>query len=204
MQSTTSQNSPGTPFRAPRSGLFLSVAGRYRPGSYAWIIRVTAVLRRCVPPFELIARSWPIPLLAMGRDDATGRYRLDPRQRLTLDYDFEANADFYRWLDELGRMVAKAADAWWLPNLPARLLKRVEVPHNLGGAPMGPTPAEGVVDHAGRVFGYDDLMLLDGSTVPVALGPNPALTILALSERAMRYILAQIEDEGVVRAQATR
>jgi len=191
-----------TPLRALLAFL-LSVAGRYRPGSYAWIIRVTGVLRRWVPPFELIARSWPIPLLEMGRDDATGRYRLDSGKRLTLDYDFEANADFYRWLDELGRMVAKAADAWWLPNVPARLLKRVEIPHNLGGAPMGPTPAEGVVDDAGRVYGYDDLMVLDGSIVPVALGPNPALTILALSERAMRRVLDQIDEEGVVRATAT-
>jgi len=178
-----------TPLRATIAFL-MSVFGVYRPSRYRWIIRFTHVLRWIVPPFELIARSWPIPLLQMGRDDAVGTMALDAKGQGRIDYPFAKNVPFYRWLNSLGRLVAKEAKAWWAPNGPAFLLKKIEVPHNLGGCPMGATAAEGVVDDCGHVFGYPGLMVLDGSIVPGSLGPNPALTILALSERAMARTLA--------------
>jgi choline dehydrogenase-like flavoprotein len=46
--------------------------------------------------------------------------------------------------------------------------------HILGGATMGRTPAEGVCDERGRVFGYENLWVADGSLVPANLGVNPA------------------------------
>lgn len=176
----------------------LSVLGLYRPGRYRWIIGFTNFLRRFVPPFALLARSWPIPLLKMGRDDATGRFHLDASGRAVIDYDFDANREFYAWFNDIGRTVAKAANAWWFPNVPAFLLKRIEVPHNQGGAAMGEDRDDGVVDHAGRVYGYDNLMVLDASIIPLSPGPNPALTILALAERAMTQVRRQIEETGVV------
>ncbi len=182
--------------------LLLSLLGLFHPSRYRAIIRFTAWLRRWVPPFELLARTWPIPLLKMGRDDAVGTFRLDRRGRAVIDYPFEDNLDFYRWLDRLGRLVARAADAWWLPNLPAFLLRRIEVPHNQGGCPMADEARTGVVDHAGRVFGYDDLLVLDGSIIPVSPGPNPALTILALAERAMEVVREQLAHEGRIVARA--
>ena len=190
-----------TPVRAALAVL-LSSLGLWRPHRYHRIVHLTRWLRRWVPPFELIARSWPIPLLKMGRDDATGTFRLDERGRAIIDYDFAANREFYRYLNRLGRLAARAADAWWVPNFPAFIFKRIEVPHNQGGVPMGEHPDDGVVDHAGRVFGYDNLLVLDGSIIPVVPGPNPALTILALSERAMRYVTDQLRQEGTVRAAA--
>ncbi len=63
--------------------------------------------------------------------------------------------------------------------------------HILGGAVIAGSPAEGVVDSAHRVFAtpdgdvYEDLRVLDGSVVPANIGVNPALTITAMSERAM-------------------
>ncbi len=186
-----------TPLRGSIA-MVMSIVGLYRPRRYAGIIHVTNWLRRWVPPFELIGRSWPIPLLKMGRDDATGTFRLNRHGRAVIDYDFAANRDFYRWLNSLGRKVSKSVGAWWLPNFPAALLKRIEVPHNQGGAPMGADSDSGVVDHAGRVFGYRDLMVLDGSVIPVSPGPNPALTILALAERAMEHALAQIDSGGEI------
>ena len=48
------------------------------------------------------------------------------------------------------------------------------------------------MDDAGRVFGYDDLVVLDGSILPRSPGPNPALTILAVSERAMDILIEQL------------
>ncbi|HNH10388.1 MAG TPA: GMC family oxidoreductase, partial [Leptospiraceae bacterium] len=60
--------------------------------------------------------------------------------------------------------------------------------HILGGAIIGETENQGVVDLQNRVFGYKNLMVCDGSMVPANLGVNPSLTITALSERAMSYV----------------
>jgi len=63
--------------------------------------------------------------------------------------------------------------------------------HILGGAPIGATPADGVVDADHRVFGYENLLVCDGAAVPANVGVNPSLTITAMTERAM----AQIPDK---------
>jgi len=60
--------------------------------------------------------------------------------------------------------------------------------HILGGATMGRSPDEGVCDAQGRVFGYDNLYVCDGSIVPANLTVNPSLTITALSEYVMSTI----------------
>jgi cholesterol oxidase len=60
--------------------------------------------------------------------------------------------------------------------------------HILGGAVIGATPAEGVVDAHNRVFGYENLLVTDGAAVPANPGVNPSLTITALAERAMTFV----------------
>ena len=60
--------------------------------------------------------------------------------------------------------------------------------HILGGACMGATAEDGVIDHQHRVFGYPDLYVIDGSAVSANPGVNPSLTITALAERAMSFI----------------
>jgi cholesterol oxidase len=60
--------------------------------------------------------------------------------------------------------------------------------HILGGCCMGATSASGVIDKAHRVFGYEGLYVIDGSSISANPGVNPALTILALAERAMSFI----------------
>lgn len=57
--------------------------------------------------------------------------------------------------------------------------------HLMGGVPIGNGPEDGVVDDRGRVYGYKNLRVMDGSLIPGNLGVNPSLTILALSEYAM-------------------
>jgi cholesterol oxidase len=57
--------------------------------------------------------------------------------------------------------------------------------HFLGGCPIGDSPTSGVVDAYQRLYGYPGLHIIDGSTIPANLGANPALTITALSERAV-------------------
>jgi cholesterol oxidase len=62
--------------------------------------------------------------------------------------------------------------------------------HILGGAVMSDDPSRGVVDPSHHVFGYENLLICDGSVVPANVGVNPSLTITAMSERAMSLIPA--------------
>lgn len=57
--------------------------------------------------------------------------------------------------------------------------------HFLGGAVIGASPQEGVIDPYHRVWGYPSLHITDGSAVSANLGVNPALTITAQAERAL-------------------
>jgi cholesterol oxidase len=60
--------------------------------------------------------------------------------------------------------------------------------HILGGAVIGASPETGVVDSRNHVFGYENLLVCDGSAVPANVGANPSLTITALAERAMTFV----------------
>lgn len=57
--------------------------------------------------------------------------------------------------------------------------------HFIGGAVIGVTPEEGVIDPYHRVHGYPGLHVVDGSTITANVGVNPSLTITAMAERAM-------------------
>ncbi|HEX5713437.1 MAG TPA: GMC family oxidoreductase [Solirubrobacterales bacterium] len=60
--------------------------------------------------------------------------------------------------------------------------------HILGGAVIGSNRERGVVDAGNRVFGYENLMVTDGSSVPANPGVNPSLTITAKAEHAMSLV----------------
>jgi cholesterol oxidase len=64
--------------------------------------------------------------------------------------------------------------------------------HILGGCAIGASAAEGVIDSQHRVFGYEGLRVCDGSAIPANLGVNPSLTICALTERAMSFVLPKV------------
>jgi cholesterol oxidase len=68
------------------------------------------------------------------------------------------------------------------------LLDTPTTAHLLGGACMGATPEEGVIDARHRVFGYPGLYVIDGAAISANPGVNPALTIAALAERAMGFL----------------
>jgi cholesterol oxidase len=62
--------------------------------------------------------------------------------------------------------------------------------HILGGAIIGADPSRGVVDARQRVFGYENLLVCDGSAIPANVGVNPSLTITALAEHAIAHVPA--------------
>jgi cholesterol oxidase len=73
-------------------------------------------------------------------------------------------------------------------GLTESLLNIPTTAHILGGAVIGADPEHGVVDSANRAFGYENLLVTDGSAVPANPGVNPSLTITALAERAMSHV----------------
>ncbi|HEY4451545.1 MAG TPA: GMC family oxidoreductase [Solirubrobacteraceae bacterium] len=60
--------------------------------------------------------------------------------------------------------------------------------HILGGAVIAADPSAGVVDAGQRVFGYENLLVCDGSAIPANVGVNPSLTIAALAEHAISQL----------------
>jgi cholesterol oxidase len=75
--------------------------------------------------------------------------------------------------------------------------------HILGGAVIAPDPSQGVVDARQRVFGYENLLVCDGSAIPANVGVNPSLTITALAEHAMSHLpAAGVSAAGVAGADA--
>lgn len=60
--------------------------------------------------------------------------------------------------------------------------------HILGGAVIGRDAGSGVVDGQGRLYGYRNFLVCDGSTVPANPGVNPSLTITAMTEYAMSHV----------------
>ena len=60
--------------------------------------------------------------------------------------------------------------------------------HILGGAVIGDSPENGVIDKDQKIFGYKNMYVCDGSAISANPGVNPALTITAMTERVMEKI----------------
>ncbi len=153
-------------------------------------------------------------LLTMGHDGSAGRIVWVPGRDASVPYwEDPASLDTYKHQERVLTEACEAIGGVWTPNPAWRLLPPsttevlsgpkppnfITTVHPLGGCPMGDDPRSSVVDHCGRVWRaeealpplrqrkrvYDDLYVLDGSTVPTSLGCNPLLTITMLAERAM-------------------
>jgi cholesterol oxidase len=88
---------------------------------------------------------------------------------------------FAAWLAERTGGTAQTAFMEAVANIPTTA-------HVLGGAVIGADASRGVVDARQRVFGYENLLVCDGSAVPANIGVNPSLTITAMAEHAMTHI----------------
>ena len=104
--------------------------------------------------------------------------------------------DAAEWLAERTGGVAQSSFTEAMMNIPTTA-------HILGGAVIGHGPEDGVVDARQRVFGYENLLVCDGSAVPANVGVNPSLTITALAEHAMSEIPAASESRYEANLSAT-
>jgi cholesterol oxidase len=112
-----------------------------------------------------------------------GRIRLRTEQdpeRPNPTFIPAANA-FAEWLAQRTGGLAQSSIMEAAANIPSTA-------HILGGAVIGADPSRGVVDARQRVFGYENLLVVDGAAIPANVGVNPSLTITALAEHAMSHV----------------
>jgi cholesterol oxidase len=139
-----------------------------------------------------------MPWFAQGVDAADGTLRLRRpwwffgRRRLHLNWQIRKSEAVMSAIVAMHEKLARATGGVPLVPLPWKVSRSLVTPHPLGGCNMGSDAANGVVDHRGRVFGYDNLYVADAAIIPEAVGVNPSRTIGALAERIAK-ILA---DEG--------
>ncbi len=179
------------------SGTFTAMAG---PGTrltrpLKWI---AAMLRHPLQTLRMrIPYRWSrrtVILLVMQTVDAAMHLRpkrklLGRGVRLQTEQDPErpnpiylpAAAEAARWFAERTGGIAQSAVTESIQNVPTTA-------HILGGAVIGADPESGVVDAANRVFGYENLLVTDGASIPANPGVNPSLTITAKAEHAMSLV----------------
>jgi cholesterol oxidase len=131
-----------------------------------------------------------LPLLGMGREVPAGVLGLR-RGMLQASWTPEDSRSYFDAVRARQQELAEEMGADFQDNPVWHLGRRVVTVHPLGGAPMGRDQREGVVDAWGRVFGHPGLYVADGSVMPGTVGPNPSLTIAAISERFAQGILAE-------------
>lgn len=132
-----------------------------------------------------------MPLGAMGLDRPDGTMELLPprrwllfrrRRRLAVDWTMQTSQEYFDRVTRQMTAVAGYFGARLAPSALSKLGRTITV-HPLGGCPMGTSPANGVCDQFGEVFGYENLFIADGSVAPSPIGANPSLTIAALGRR---------------------
>ena len=111
--------------------------------------------------------------------------------RLQTEQDpLKPNPTFIPIANDAAEWMAKQIGGVAQSSLMEALASIPTTAHILGGAVIARSSAEGVVDARHRVFGYENLLVCDGSVVPANVGVNPSLTITALAERAMSFVPA--------------
>ena len=171
--------------------------------------RVFALLGNVVRhPIKFLKSLWPVGwsrktvvLLVMQSLDNAISFRAKPRWfgdgvRLKTEQDPEKPNPTYidggnmaaQWIAERTGGIAQSMILEATANIPTTA-------HVLGGAVVGKDAESGVIDSDHHVFGYENLLVCDGSAVPANPGVNPSLTIAAMAERAMSKIPEKMEAE---------
>jgi cholesterol oxidase len=127
-------------------------------------------------------------LLAMRADNTTLRFAPGRFRALRTEEEGALPRASIPEASAIARRVAQKIEGTPVSLLSETLLNIPTTAHILGGCCMGDSAENGVVDHRHRVFGYDELYVIDGSAISADPGVNPALTISSLAERAMTFI----------------
>lgn len=127
-------------------------------------------------------------LLFMQNLDSTLRFVRGPLGMSSKPEEGPLPSAFLPHARDLAERFAKKANGKTEVLISETLLGIPTTAHILGGANMGADAGEGVIDKNNHVFGYQNMLVCDGSMISANPGVNPSLTITAISERAMSLI----------------
>lgn len=153
-------------------------------------------------PIQFIKSLWPFKwaekttiLLVMQTISNYMRFEYKPRWWLfgkkTMNSNWHTDEKVPSYIpvaNDFARRFAKRVNGMGFSILPEVLFDTSSTAHILGGCIMSDSPDTGVIDFNGKIHGYDNLYIADGSIVPANLGVNPSLTITALAEYIMDSI----------------
>jgi cholesterol oxidase len=156
-----------------------------------WWQFLLALLRKPSQVRLLVPRKWServIILLVMQSLNNSitvlrKRTRLGFSKLTSVQGEGEPNPTWIPVANEAAKQLAENVDGtpggtWGdLMNIPMTA-------HFIGGCPIGDSARTGVIDAYHRLYGYDGLHVVDGSTLSANLGVNPSLSITAQAERA--------------------
>jgi cholesterol oxidase len=165
-----------------------------------WLRWLAAVVRRpgrFLRTFSPVAWSRrTVIVLVMQTTDAAIRFkpvrkRFGKGVRLATEQDpLNPNPTYLPVANRAAEWIAQRIGGTPQSAATEALLNIPTTAHILGGAVVGPDPEHGVIDRDGRVFGYENLLITDGSALPANPGVNPSLTITALAEHTMASVPA--------------
>lgn len=165
---------------------------------FAWlsnIVRHPLLAMKNALPFGF-AKSTLILLVMQTLDSHISmglrRSRLNPWRKV-LDTAGEKIPTYIPQANQFADKMAKQFPGAPITSVTEIFLNIPTTAHILGGAAMGNDAASGVIDGKNRVYGYENLMVCDGSMIGANLGVNPSLTITAITEHAMSHIPPQAE-----------
>lgn len=153
------------------------------------------ILRHPIQNFKvLFVRDWSKHtqiLLYMRTLNSTLRFTKGLFRMKTSPEDDQTPTPFMPEVKELADKYAKITGGKPTMLSTEMLFGIPTTAHILGGVTMGKNSEEGVIDKDHQVFGYENMYVCDGSAVSANPGVNPALTITALTERAISKIPAK-------------
>ncbi len=131
--------------------------------------------------------------LGMGEDGSDGtirlRKRLGRRPGLDIDWSHDRTRPLIARMETELKRIAKELGGTYVSNPLWSMLGRLITVHPMGGCGLSDDKSQGVIDPNGEVWGYPNLFVTDAAAIPRSIGPNPALTISAISERTSEYIV---------------
>jgi cholesterol oxidase len=153
-------------------------------------------------------RAWSrrtIILLVMQTLDNAIALRPRPGRRGSMRLQTEQDPDrpnptFIPVANEAAEWMARRIGGVPQSSLMEALASIPTTAHVLGGVVIGRSRDEGVVDARHHVFGYENMLVCDGSVIPANVGVNPSLTITALAERAMSFVPPKAPETSAARA----
>lgn len=140
------------------------------------------------------ARSGMILLVMQTQDN-----HININRKIRLLWPFKKTLNSYQPNDnpnpvyipianEFARKMATKMNGIACSSLPEVYFNIPLTAHIMGGCSVGEKEGEGVIDEQNNLRGYQNLLVVDGSTIPANLGVNPSLSIAAFAERAMSFI----------------